>query len=78
MNMNDVLSSVKTRLAAVSKVPALEHSVKRHCENLEALTKTLRSIGMEDQEINRNVLAVFEEYERGLLHTVSQMMKGAA
>jgi 3-methyladenine DNA glycosylase AlkD len=76
--MNDVLSTVKTRLAAVSTVPALQHSVKRHCENLEALTKTLRSIGMDDQEINRNVLAVFEEYERELLRTVNQMMKGAA
>ena len=78
MNMDDVLSVVKTRLEAVSTVPALQHSVKRHCENLEALTKTLRSIGMEDQEIDRNVLAVFEEYERELLHTVGQMMKGAA
>lgn len=76
--MDDVLSAVKTRLEAVSRVPGLQHSVKRHCENLEMLTKTLRSLGMEDQEIDRNVLAVFEEYERELLHTVSQMMKGAA
>ena len=76
--MDDVLSVVKTRLEAVSTVPGLQHSVKRHCENLEALTKTLRSIGMENQEIDRNVLAVFEEYERELLHTVNQMMKGAA
>lgn len=76
--MEDVLSAVKTRLEAVSTVPGLQHSVKRHCENLEMLTKTLRSLGMEDQEIDRNVLAVFEEYERELLHTVSQMMKGAA
>jgi 3-methyladenine DNA glycosylase AlkD len=76
--MDDVLSTVKTRLEAVSTVPGLQHSVKRHCENLEMLTKTLRSLGMEDQEIDRNVLAVFEEYERELLHTVGQMMKGAA
>jgi hypothetical protein len=76
--MDDVLSVVKTRLEAVSTVPGLQNSVKRHCENLETLAKTLRSLGMENQEINRNVLAVFEEYERELLHTVGQMMKGAA
>ena len=76
--MDDVLSVVKTRLEAVSTVPGLQHSVKRHCENLETLARTLRSLGMENQEINRNVLAVFEEYERELLHTVGQMMKGAA
>jgi hypothetical protein len=76
--MDDVLSVVKTRLEAVSTVPGLEHSVKRHCENLETLAQTLRKPGMENQEINRNVLAVFEEYERELLHTVGQMMKGAA
>jgi hypothetical protein len=76
--MDDVLSVVKTRLEAVSAVPGLEHSVKRHCENLETLAQTLRKLGMENQEINRNVLAVFEEYERELLHTVGQMMKGAA
>ena len=76
--MDDVLSAVKTRLEAVSIVPGLQHSVKRHCENLETLARTLRSLGMENQEINRNVLAVFEEYERELLHTVGQMMKGAA
>jgi hypothetical protein len=76
--MDDVLSVVKTRLEAVSTVPGLQHSVKRHCENLETLAKTLRGLGMENQEINRNVLAVFEEYERELLHTVGQMMKGAA
>ena len=76
--MEDVLLAVKARLESVSTVPGLQHSVKRHCENLEILTKTLRSLGMEDQEIDRNVLAVFEEYERELLHTVGQMMKGAA
>jgi hypothetical protein len=75
--MDDVLSTVKTRLAAVSTVPALQQSVKRHCENLEMLAKTLRSLGVEDQEIDRNVLGMFEEYERELLHTLSQMMKGA-
>lgn len=76
--MDDVLSVVKTRLEAVSTMPGLQQSVKRHCENLETLAKTLRSLGMDNQEINRNVLAVFEEYERELLHTVGQMMKGAA
>jgi hypothetical protein len=76
MGMDDVLSTVKTRLAAVSTVPGLQQSVKRHCENLEMLAKTLRSLGVEDQEIDRNVLGVFEEYERELLNTLSQMMKG--
>ena len=75
--MNDALSVAKNRLAAVATVPALQHSVKRHCENLETLVRTLRSLGMEDQEIDRNVLEVFEEYERELLHTVGHMMKGA-
>jgi hypothetical protein len=74
--MQDVLSGVRARLAAVSKVPALQQSVKRHCENLEALAATLRGLGMDDQEIGRNVLSVFEEYERELLNTLSQMMKG--
>ena len=74
--MDDILSTVKNRLAAVSAVPGLQQSVKRHCENLETLAKTLRSLGVEDQEIDRNVLGVFEEYERELLHTLSQMMKG--
>ena len=76
--MDDVLSVVKVRLEAVSTMPGLQQSVKRHCENLETLAKTLRSLGMDNQEISRNVLAVFEEYERELLHTVGQMMKGAA
>ena len=75
--MNDALMAVKTRLAAVATVPALQHSVKRHCENLETLAKTLQSLGMDDQEIDRNVLGVFEEYERELLRTVGQMMKGS-
>ena len=78
MSMDDVLSVVKVRLEAVSTMPGLQQSVKRHCENLETLAKTLRSLGMDNQEISRNVLAVFEEYERELLHTVGQMMKGAA
>ena len=75
--MNDALMAVKTRLAAVATVPALQQSVKRHCENLETLAKTLQSLGMDDQEIDRNVLGVFEEYERELLRTVGQMMKGS-
>jgi hypothetical protein len=74
--MSEALSVAKNRLAAVSSVPALQQSVKRHCENLEALAVTLRSLGMDNQEIDRNVLSVFEEYERELLHTLSQMMKG--
>jgi hypothetical protein len=75
--MNDALSVAKNRLAAVSSVPTLQQSVKRHCENLETLAGTLRSLGMDNQEIDRNVLGVFEEYERELLHTLGQMMKGA-
>jgi hypothetical protein len=75
--MSEAISVAKNRLAAVSTVPALQLSVKRHCENLEALAGTLRSFGMDDKEIDRNVLGVFEEYERELLHTLSQMMEGA-
>ena len=76
--MSDTLSAVKDRLTAVAAIPALQCSVNRHCENLETLSRTLRSLGMDDQEIDRNVLSVFEEYERELLRTVSQMMKGTA
>lgn len=66
---------LKDRLAAAATVPALETSVKRHCENLENLAKTLKSLGLDDKEIDRNVVAVFEEYERELLNTVGQMMR---
>jgi hypothetical protein len=75
--MNDALSVVKDRLAAVAEVPSLQHSVKQHCENLEKLSKTLCSLGMDEAEIDRNVLAVFEEYERELLRTVGHMLRGA-
>ena len=78
MPMSDALFTVKNRLAAVSAMPALHHSVKRHCENLEKLAKTLQSMGMDEHEIDRNVLEVFEEYERELLRTFGHMMKGAA
>ena len=78
MNMSDTLSAVKDRLAAVAVIPALQCSVNRHCENLETLSRTLRSLGMDDQEIDRNVLSVFDEYERELLRTVNEMMKGTA
>lgn len=73
--MNDSLSAVRDRLAAVATVPALQLSVKRHCDNLEQLAKTLRSLGMDDQEIDRNVLAVFEVYERELLRTIGHTTK---
>ena len=76
--MSDTLSTVKDRLAAVAAIPALRCSVNRHCENLEALSWTLRSLGLDDQEIDRNVLSVFDEYERELLRTVNEMMKGTA
>jgi hypothetical protein len=76
--MSEALSAVKDRLAAVATLPSLQSSVKRHCENLEALAKTLQSLGMDDVEIDKNVLGVFEEYERELMRTVSQLMKGAA
>ncbi|MBC8037380.1 MAG: hypothetical protein H7X89_09195 [Rhizobiales bacterium] len=75
--MNDTLLAVKERLAAVAGLPSLECSVKRHCENLEMLARTLKSLGMGEQEIGQNVLSVFEEYERELLHAVGHMMKGA-
>jgi hypothetical protein len=75
--MNDALSVVKDRLAAVATVPSLQHSIKQHCENLEKLSKTLQSMGMDNAEIDRNVLSVFEEYERELLRTMGHMMKGA-
>ena len=76
MTMSDALSAVNDRLAAVAAVSSLQINVKRHCENLETLAKTLQSLGMDDQEIDRNVLAVFEEYERELLRTISQIKKG--
>jgi hypothetical protein len=66
---------VKDRLAAAAANPALENSVKRHCENLENLAKTLKSLGLDDKEIDRNVVAVFEEYERELMNTVGHMMR---
>lgn len=66
---------VKERLAAAAANPALETSVKRHCENLENLARTLKSLGLDDKEIDRNVVAVFEEYERELLNTVGAMMR---
>jgi hypothetical protein len=75
MTMSDALSAVNDRLAAVAAVSSLQINVKRHCENLETLAKTLQSLGMDDQEIDRNVLAVFEEYERELLRTISQIKK---
>jgi hypothetical protein len=73
MTMSDALSAVNDRLAAVAAVSSLQINVKRHCENLETLAKTLQSLGMDDQEIDRNVLAVFEEYERELLRTIGQI-----
>ena len=73
MTMSDALSAVNDRLAAVEAVSSLQINVKRHCENLETLAKTLQSLGMDDQEIDRNVLAVFEEYERELLRTIGQI-----
>jgi hypothetical protein len=73
MTMSDALSAVNDRLAAVAAVSSLQINVKRHCENLETLAKTLQSLGMDDQEIDRNVLAVFEEYERELLRTITQI-----
>jgi hypothetical protein len=73
--VSDPLLSVKERLASAAAVPALELSVKRHCENLEALAQTLKTLGLDDREINSNVVAVFEEYERELLNTVGEMMR---
>jgi hypothetical protein len=66
---------VKERLAAVAAVPALETSIKRHVENLEALVNTLKTLGLDDREIDRNVIAVFEEYERELMKTVGKMTR---
>lgn len=74
--MGDPLLCVKERLAAVAAVPALETSIKRHVENLEALVNTLKTLGLDDKEIDRNVLSVFEEYERELLNTVGTLMQG--
>ena len=76
--MSDTLSAVKDRLAAVATAPALQSSMKRHYENLETLAKSLQSLGMDDQEVDRNVLAVFEEYERELLRTISHLREAAS
>ncbi len=76
-SVSNTLLLVKDRLATVNLMPVLQVSLKRHYENLELLAQTLRGLGMDDREIDRNVLEVFEEYERELLRTISEMMKGA-
>ena len=60
------LVKIKRQLDATDAEPSVQENVRRHYENLEKLAHSLRTLGMDDHQIDKNVVEVFKEYEREL------------
>jgi hypothetical protein len=67
------LSAIKQRLDAADGGEVAHESFKRHYENLEKLAANLRKIGMDEREVDENIILVFREYERELTNYINNI-----
>jgi hypothetical protein len=63
---------------ATMELPArgasLNDRAQEHQDHLEALTKTLRTLGLADVAIHEHVTGIIEEYRTVLLHNLDRIV----
>lgn len=67
------LSVVRSRLDSGEGGEVAQGSLKRHYENLEKLAGSLRKLGMDEREVDENLMQVFQEYERELTNYINRI-----
>ena len=67
------LTVVKTMLDSGNGGTVAQDSLKRHYENLEKLAGSLRKLGMDEREVDENLMLVFREYERELTNYINRI-----
>ena len=71
------LAEVKRRLETADGGLAMRESFRRHYENLARLADDLRKLGMDEHEIDVNVMEIFREYERELGRSIEKARQDA-
>jgi hypothetical protein len=67
------LTLIKEDLARLELEPDFCDSVRHHYEHLEALSASLRTLGIESQTIDRHVLEIFDKYKTELLRNIGML-----
>ena len=67
------LLTIKRRLAASPNDAVLRESIGRHYEHLERLAGNLRALGMDDCDVDDNIMQVFHAYETELANYISRI-----
>jgi hypothetical protein len=55
--------------------PQLEANLQRHREHLSRLVVTLRSAGIDEQQIEDSVSAIVDSYKTELIRTMKEMVR---
>jgi hypothetical protein len=57
------LAEIRLKLESAHGEPRVQQTIRHHYEHLERLASSLRTLGMDERQIDDNVLEVFREYE---------------
>jgi hypothetical protein len=67
------LAQIKEDLARLELQPDLSDSVSQHYEHLEALSATLKTLGIDDRTIDQHVVDIFNTYKIELLRNIERL-----
>jgi hypothetical protein len=68
----DVLHVIKGLLDTGEGDAVAQESFRRHYEHLEELAANLRRLGMDEHQIDENIMEIFKEYERELVSYITR------
>ena len=71
------LADMREQLEA-QRDPVVRDNVERHFQNLERLAGSLRALGLDQQQVDAGVVAVFQEYEERLLEYMASVKQAGA
>jgi uncharacterized protein YaaN involved in tellurite resistance len=69
----EVLTQIKSDLDRFDLEPDFQDSVSQHYKHLEALSASLRSLGIDSQTIDQHVIDIFNEYRTELLRNIERL-----
>jgi muramidase (phage lysozyme) len=67
------LAQIRSDLARFELGSELQANVQQHYRHLETLTASLKTIGVDDEVIDRHVIEIFNKYKEAMLENIERL-----